>query len=151
MAVTKTDEQHEFASCEFLKWFTQKENNLRFVSDSGYLPVLKEANSIDEFNKIVEENNIEVNEKAYACIEKVMGDFDNTKFYTTKNFDNGYDARNVLTYNMSDAADGAKAAVDAAKDEASREKLIEQYTSDDAFDAWYDGFNEALTQSVESK
>ena len=45
----------------------------------------------------------------------------------------------------------AKAAVDAAKDEASREKLIEQYTSDDAFDAWYDGFNEALTQSVESK
>ena len=151
MAVTKTDEQHEFASCEFLKWFTQKENNLRFVSDSGYLPVLKEANSIDEFNKIVEENNIEVNEKVYACIEKVMGDFDNTKFYTTKNFDNGYDARNVLTYNMSDAADGAKAAVDAAKDEASREKLIEQYTSDDAFDAWYDCFNEALTQSVESK
>ena len=35
MAVTLSDEQHEFAACEFLKWFTAKENNLRFVCDSA--------------------------------------------------------------------------------------------------------------------
>ena len=47
MAVTKTDEQREYASCEFLRWFTQKEHNLRFVCDSAYLPVRKDANSIE--------------------------------------------------------------------------------------------------------
>lgn len=151
MAVTKSDEEHEYASCEFLKWFTEKENNLRFVCDSGYLPVTKDANNIEELNKVIEENNIEVNDKAYACIEKIMNDFDNTQFYTTKNFDNGYDARNVLTYNMSDAASDAKAAVDAAGSADARKKAIEQYTSDEAFDNWYANFNSALAQSVESR
>ncbi len=151
MAVTKSDEEHEYASCEFLRWFTEKENNLRFICDSGYLPVLKEANNLDEFKKTVEENNIEVNDKAYVCIEKIMSDFDNTKFYTTKNFDKGYNARNVLTYNMSDAASVAKEAVDAAGDEAARQKAIDQYTSDEAFDSWYDGFNEALIQAVDGE
>lgn len=96
MAVTKSDKEHEYASCEFLKWFTEKENNLKFICDSGYLPVLKEANNIDELDKIIEEGSIEVNDKAYECIKKVMNEFDSTMFYTTKNFDNGYDARNVL-------------------------------------------------------
>ena len=31
MAVTKSDEEHEYAASVFLKWFTQKNQNLRFV------------------------------------------------------------------------------------------------------------------------
>lgn len=148
MTVTKSDKEHEYAACEFLKWFTEKENNLRFVCDSGYLPVLKEANNIDELNKVIKDNNIEVNDKAYACIEEVMGKFDDTKFYTTKNFDNGYDARNVLNYNMADAAAEAREAVESAADESARKAAIDKYTSDEAFDTWYDGFNAALQESV---
>ena len=151
MAVTKSDKEHEYASCEFLKWFTEKENNLRFVCDSGYFPVLKEANNIDELDKVIEENNIEVNDKAYACIKQVMGEFESTKFYTTKNFDNGYDARNVLNYNMADAAAEARDAVTAAADDASRKAAIEKYTSDEAFDEWYDGFNSALQEAAGSQ
>ena len=41
MAVTKSDAKHEYAACEFLKWFTRKENNLRYVCESAYLPVRK--------------------------------------------------------------------------------------------------------------
>ena len=37
MAVAKSDEQHEYASCEFLKWFTEKQNNLHFAATSSYL------------------------------------------------------------------------------------------------------------------
>jgi multiple sugar transport system substrate-binding protein len=43
MVVSKSDEQHEYAAVEFLKWFTQAENNLAFCGDSGYLPVRKDA------------------------------------------------------------------------------------------------------------
>lgn len=41
MVVTKTDEKKEYACTEFLKWFTQAENNIEFGCSSGYLPVKK--------------------------------------------------------------------------------------------------------------
>lgn len=43
MIVSKTDETRAYAAGIFLKWFTSPENNLRFVSSTGYLPVTKEA------------------------------------------------------------------------------------------------------------
>ena len=98
MEVTKSDEQHEYAACVFLKWFTQKEQNLRFVCDSSYMPVLKEANTVEALDEVLKENQIDMNEKAYDCIKTVLDNFDRTQFYTTKNFENGFSARKVLEY-----------------------------------------------------
>lgn len=43
MCITKsTEEKAELASI-FLKWFTKPENNIRFVSSTGYLPVTEDA------------------------------------------------------------------------------------------------------------
>ena len=53
MAVTKSDEEHEYAASVFLKWFTQKNQNLRFVCESSYMPVLKEANSVDALDSVI--------------------------------------------------------------------------------------------------
>ncbi len=43
MVVARTDERKAYAAAIFLKWFTSPENNLRFISTTGYLPVTKEA------------------------------------------------------------------------------------------------------------
>ncbi len=43
MAVTKSDDTKEFAAGLFLKWFTSPENNMRFISQTGYLPVTNDA------------------------------------------------------------------------------------------------------------
>lgn len=43
MCVIKSAPEKEYAAAVFLKWFTSPENNLRFVSCTGYLPVTKEA------------------------------------------------------------------------------------------------------------
>jgi multiple sugar transport system substrate-binding protein len=43
MSVIKSTKEKEKAAAVFLKWFTSPENNLRFVSSTGYLPVTKEA------------------------------------------------------------------------------------------------------------
>ncbi len=43
MVVSGTDEKKAFAASIFLKWFTSPENNLHFVSSTGYLPVTQEA------------------------------------------------------------------------------------------------------------
>ena len=51
MIVTKSTREKEYASAEFLKWFTAPEQNLRFISETGYLPVTREA-----FETRIEEN-----------------------------------------------------------------------------------------------
>ena len=149
MAVTASDELHEYASCEFLKWFTQKEQNLRFACDSSYMPVLKESNRIEALDEVIAEKHIEMNEKTYSCLKTVMDDFDNTTFYTTKNFKNGYNVRQVLEFNLSDRAEADKAAIDAAVAEgASREDEIAKYTSDESFENWYVDFCDSLKQTA---
>ena len=149
MAVTKSDEQHEYASCEFLKWFTKKEQNLQFVCQSAYLPVLKEANNLTSLDSIIKEKNIKMNKKAYSCLETVLDQFDDSKFYTTKNFENGFRARKVLDYNLSDQITEDKKAMDAAiKAGASREEEVKKYTSEKSFETWYQNFCKALSDSV---
>lgn len=43
MCITRSSEKRERLAAVFLKWFTSPENNLRFVSSTGYLPVTGEA------------------------------------------------------------------------------------------------------------
>ena len=151
MAVTKSDEKHEYAASVFLKWFTQKEQNLRFVCESGYMPVLKEANSMEALDAVIKEQNIDMNEKAYRCLESVLTNFKNTKFYTTKSFENGYSARNVLEFNLSDKAKEDKEAIDeAVKSGVSRKEAVKKYISEEAFDSWYKDFCNALNNAIQA-
>ena len=46
MVVVKSDEKREYASVEFLKWFTDAQRNLQFSTEIRLLPVKKEANSL---------------------------------------------------------------------------------------------------------
>lgn len=43
MCVTKSTKEREKLAGIFIKWFTSPENNIRFVSTTGYLPVTEEA------------------------------------------------------------------------------------------------------------
>ena len=148
MAVTKSDEKHEYAASVFLKWFTKKEQNLRFVSESSYLPVLKESNNMKSVDKVIKDNDIKMNGKTYQCLKTVLKNFDNTKFYTMQNVDHGFSMRKVLDYNLSDRAAADKEAMDkeiAAG--ASREDEIAKYTSDESFESWYKDFCNALKEA----
>lgn len=145
MAVTKSDEEHEYAASVFLKWFTQKNQNLRFVCESSYMPVLKEANSVDALDSVIKENNIEVNQKVYDCFTTEMEDFDKTSFYTIGAFDNSYSARKILDYSLADKAKADKDAMDdAIADGESREEALAQYLTDENFQSWYTEFCHSL-------
>lgn len=149
MAVTKSDAAHEYASCQFLRWFTEKENNLRFVCNSGYLPVLKEANNIESLNAVIEKYDIAINDKSYNCLDAVMKTFDESKFYTTKSFANGYKVREILDYNLVDKAKADVEAIEAkVADGVAREEAVKPYLTDAAFESWYDSFCAALKQEA---
>lgn len=141
MAVTKSDEQHEYAASVFLKWFTAKENNLRFVCESAYLPVRKDANTVEALDQVITENNLTVNDKAYDCLVRVLENYDTKDFYTPKCFANGYDARKVLDDQLSDKAKEDRTKIEEQMAAGvSREAAVAPYVTEEAFREWYTSF-----------
>lgn len=150
MAVAKSDEQHEYASCEFLKWFTEKQNNLRFAATSSYLPVRTDANNIDELDSAIRDENLSVSPKTRDCIAMAMDSFDDVELYSLKSFDNAYAARKVLDHSLNDKATADKAAVQAAMAAGqSRAEALEPYVDDAAFEQWYASFCQQLQAAAE--
>lgn len=58
MSIIKSNEAKEYAAGIFLKWFTAPEQNSRFVSSTGYLPVSREAveMTVNEKNPITDKD-----------------------------------------------------------------------------------------------
>lgn len=149
MVVSKSDERHEYAAVEFLKWFTQPENNLRFGCVSGYLPVLKEAGSVEKLDQAIEEQGLTVAPKTYDCLAAVFSGMGDMTLYTNKSFENGSAARKVLEYQLADQAAADRAAVaEAVAGGASPEDAAADYVTDAAFEQWYGAFCAALNDAV---
>ncbi|MCM1027295.1 MAG: extracellular solute-binding protein [Roseburia sp.] len=149
MVVTKSDEKHEYAAVEFLKWITETENNLQFGCISGYLPVQKEANSREKLDQVIEEKQLSVAPKTYDCLTKIFEDLENMNLYTNKSFENGYAARKVLEYHLADKAAEDRASVEEALEQGlSLEEASAAYVTEEAFEAWYESFCAALNQAV---
>ena len=149
MVVSKSDQQHEYAAVEFLKWFTQAENNLQFGCVSGYLPVRKEAGSIEKLDQVVAEQGLTVSPKTYDCLTTLFGQMETMTLYTNKSFQNGSAARKVLEYHLADQAAADRAAVAAAVAQGtSLEEAAAPYVSSEAFANWYASFCDALNAAI---
>ncbi|RKI66349.1 extracellular solute-binding protein [bacterium 1xD42-67] len=145
MVVSKSDERHEYAAVEFLKWFTQAENNLRFGSVSGYLPVLKGANSQEKLDQVIQAQGLTVAPKTRDCLVSVFSEMEDLTFYTNKSFENGSAARKVLEHHLADQAAADRASVlEAVAQGASLEEASAPYVGTESFEAWYTSFCDAL-------
>lgn len=149
MVVSKSDEKHEYAAVEFLKWFTQADNNLQFGCVSGYLPVLKEANSAEKLDQVIEAKQLEVAPKTHDCLITIFQELENMTLYTNKSFANGSAARKVLEYHLADKITEDRAEVTAALAQGkSLEEACAPYVAEEAFEAWYSSFCDALNQTA---
>ena len=149
MVVSRSDERHEYAAVEFLKWFTQAENNLRFGCVSGYLPVLKQANSKEKLDQVIADQELTVAPKTYDCLTMIFEQMEDMSFYTNRSFENGSAARKVLEYHLSDRAaeDRASVAEALARGE-SLEQACAPYVTRESFTSWYESFCAALNAAV---
>lgn len=149
MAVTNTGKEEEYASVEFLKWFTEAENNIRFCCAAGYLPVKEEACSKETLDKVIEENNLEIPEKTYDVLNSLFTTLEKGEPYTNQPFEGGTQARKVLEYNLSDKAVSDREAVkEQIAGGTSLPEASAPYVSEEAFDTWYVAFCEALQETV---
>ncbi len=135
MVVTKGSEAEIFASVEFLKWFTADERNIDFSVNSGYLPVTKTAND----KNAVMDNGAQISDNMEKMLTVAVDTVNGNKMYTTRAFETGTRARNVLEYAMSDraAADREAAAARLASG-MSLEEAVAEFVSDEYFDSWYE-------------
>lgn len=141
MVVTKGSEEEIKASVEFLKWFTEPENNTGFSIGSGYMPVTKEATDMVETRK----SGTELSESMDAVLTEAVETINNNELYTTPSFRGAQDSRSVLEYAMSDLADSDRQTVEERISEGqSMEEATAEFVSDDYFDSWYEETLEKL-------
>ncbi len=135
MVVTKGGEAEVYASVKFLKWFTADERNIKFSVDSGYLPVTKTANNMEAIAGSGAELEDGMRKVLTAGVDTVNGN----ELYTTKAFENGGKARNVLEYCLSDKAAADREIVLERMEQGMRlEEAVAEFERDDNFDAWYE-------------
>lgn len=106
MCVSVSDERREEAAILFLKWFSDFDNNIEFVSKSGYLPVKKAAYEGDVFNEMTDRANMDpvktqnVNEVNNITMEELRQD----RTYAAKSFLGSYEIRNILGSTLANEA-----------------------------------------------
>ncbi|MBE6007569.1 MAG: extracellular solute-binding protein [Lachnospiraceae bacterium] len=81
LMVAKTDEKTELAASVFIKWFADAEQNMKFISRTGYLPVTKQAFEEDMALHIedMEEGSIK------KMLTAVFSMYDGWEFFTAPN------------------------------------------------------------------
>lgn len=147
MVVTEGSEAQIYASVEFLKWFTADEQNILFSVQSGYMPVTKAAND----KAAILDSGAEISQSMEKTLSAAVDMVNNNLLYTTKAFETGTKARNILEYAMSDkAAEDRKIVEERLAAGQSLEEAVAEFCTDECFDAWYEATLERL-QALEGK
>ncbi len=136
MAVTKSTEREEYASIVFLKWFTEKEQNLRFNLGSGYLPVKYDAAKPEAIESYCAEN--ETKSVIRDTVDVALKQAEGSTLFTSKAFANGTAARDMLDTAMVSRAVEDRAVIEerVAKGEK-RDAVLAEYLSEEYFEVWY--------------
>lgn len=141
MAVTNRSEEEIEACVEFLKWFTAPENNIAFAVGSGYLPVTHAANDMDA----IRSSGLVLSDKMDSILTGAVEATNTLELFTSKAFEGGADARNLLTYNMSDLADADRATIlERIAAGQSAEEAEAEFLTDEYFENWYTALCEKL-------
>lgn len=145
LAVIDSSDEEVQACVEFLKWFTNPSQNLKFSVSSGYLPVMKEANDIDQ----VRAAQGELDERMEQVLGEALDTVRTNELYTPQAFEHGTEFRNVLEHALSDlASQDAQAVREAVAAGASLDEAAAPFETDEYFDTWYAETKQSLEALV---
>ncbi|MFY0937538.1 extracellular solute-binding protein [Clostridioides difficile] len=149
MAVTKSTKEEEYASVEFLKWFTDKEPNIKFSITSGYLPVKKKTNDLDVIKEVMKKDNLSLSDKVEGSIASSIEQINSCNLYTNKAFDGGTKARQILEYSMLDKAkEDSNKINELVKSGTSKKDAVAQFNNDKNFKTWFESFKAELENAI---
>ncbi|GHU80886.1 lipoprotein [Clostridia bacterium] len=150
MLVTKGSALEEFASVEFLKWFTNVDNNTVFSALSGYMPVKKQASDYDFMAAKLKENNQPMSAITDETLRIAFGEMASSTLYTSKAFGGGAAARGILENHLQDKAKADRVLIiQLMENGESLETATAKYATDEAFSAWLADITAKLQDAVE--
>ena len=138
MGISASDKVHEYASAEFLKWFTDPEQNIEFTVSTGYIPVKEEAlSSVSRLLEHVKENdNSDAVKKSVAATLEAM---EKGIFYSKQVFHDSYRYDDIFKESLS-----RKTEIDLnglemrAANGEDRKSVQEELAGEDNFNEWYE-------------
>lgn len=101
-AVKNDDERKNYAAYIFAKWLTAKENNLKFVTQSGYMPVTKDA-----FNTLFSDINVVENNSYHSLYESINVMNKNYTFYSLPLYKGASDTQSKFEQNVKNVLSAA--------------------------------------------
>lgn len=151
MCIVSSDEAHEYASSVFLKWLTSPEQNLRFTISTGYIPVTNKA--LSSMNGILETDSVFENKAAVEkCIATTMEGMSTKKVHSQKAFSRSYEASDVFYNSIFTKVQKDLQAIDKREQAGeTRQALIAEFTSEDAFEAWYNKLCTDVSDTLKEK
>ena len=143
MVVTAAKEEEVEASVEFLKWFVRAENNIAFSVGSGYLPVTRKANDMQE----ILASGLTLDDNMQQTLAVAVDTVNGNRLYTPHAFAGGSSARKVLEYGLSDlAAADRETVVQRIAEGQSAAEAEAEFLTDEYFEAWYQDICAKLAQ-----
>ena len=143
MVVTAAKEEEVKASVEFLKWFIRAENNIAFSVGSGYLPVTRKANDMQE----ILASGLTLDDNMQQTLTVAVDTVNGNRLYTPHAFAGGSSARKVLEYGLSDlAAADRETVVQRIAEGQSAAEAEAEFLTDEYFEAWYQDICAKLAQ-----
>ena len=82
LMVTKSTQQKEYAACEFIKWLTASEQNMKFIEKTGYLPVTRQAFEEDMTSHMQNLEDLRIAKMLTA----VLNMYEDYTFFTAPNY-----------------------------------------------------------------
>lgn len=146
IVVLESDEAHERASVEFLKWFTDASRNAKFSVQTGYLPVKKEAYTTE---KLQVEEGTELPTQLQATIPLAMKQMKDYDLYFSQAFTEGFQARQFLEAELKDkSVTDREKVVERMEQGQTLEEAVAEFASDEKFDEWFAQFEANLLQVI---
>ena len=143
MVVTAAKEEEVEASVEFLKWFVRAENNIAFSVGSGYLPVTRKANDMQE----ILASGLTLDDNMQQTLAVAVDTVNGNRLYTPHAFAGSNSARKVLEYGLSDlAAADRETVVQRIAEGRSAAEAEAEFLTDEYFEAWYQDICAKLAQ-----
>ena len=94
-AVKSNDERKNYGAYIFAKWLTEKENNLRFVTSTGYLPVTDEA-----FSLLFSDTSVAEKESYRNLYDMMNGMMNSYELYALPLYSNASDIQSRFEQNV---------------------------------------------------
>lgn len=153
IVVLKSDNAHEQAAVEFLKWFTEETRNSAFSIKTGYLPVKKAAYDVERVRgQFQDEKGQELPKQLQATVPLAMEQIEKYELHFSKGFKQGLKVRALLESEIKDRSEADRKKVVELIDQGMKhEDAVKEFSLDENFKSWFLEFEEKILGVIKNE